>query len=142
MRSKAADRGIVIKVDEVERDATSPLPWEGKAARYTSLWISNQSGVKSILAFRSNAVFKICIRCKQANVEAHHWGWACTDPAQRDPLAAKLRLSPDQVRRCLQELTIALNCPTIRNDIFFMAFDFIKSAHQAQVRGVINDGVP
>ena len=135
LRSKAVSRGILIKTDVVERDAKTPLPWEGKAARFTSLWISNQTGVKSILAFRSNAVFMSCARCKQANVAAHHWGWKCTDNAQREVVAAKLQVDSNQVRRCLVELTIALSCPTVRNDIFFSAFNFIKTAHQAQVRG-------
>ena len=103
LRSKAADRGITGRAGHpARRDAKTPLPWEGDPARYLSLWSTCQSGVRAVLSFRSNAVFRTCKRCQAANVNAHHWAWECVDQTQREAVAALLRVSPNESNKCLE----------------------------------------
>ena len=132
LRSKAADRGIIGRTGHPHRDAKTPLPWEGDPARYLSLWSTCQSGVRAVLSFRSNAVFRTCKRCQAANVNAHHWAWECVDQAQRKAIAALLRVSPNESNKCLESIVAAMCNDKTQSEVFFGAFDYIKRAYKAQ----------
>ena len=87
-----------------------------------------------MLSFRSNAVFRTCKRCQAANVNAHHWTWECVDQAQREAIAALLRVSPNESNKCLESIVAALLCDMTRNEVFFGAFDYIKRVYKAQAQ--------
>ena len=87
---------------------------------------------QAVLSFQSNAVFRTCKRCQAANVNAHHWAWECVDQAQREAVAALLRVSPNESNKCLESIVAAMCNDKTQSEVFFGAFDYIKRAYKAQ----------
>ncbi len=70
--------------------------------------------------------------CQAANVNARHWAWECVDQAQRETVAALLRVSPNESNECLESIVAAMCNDKTQSEVFFGAFDYIKRAYKAQ----------
>ena len=73
-----------------------------------------------------------CKRCQAANVNARHWAWECVDQAQRETVAALLRVSPNESNKCLGSIVAAMCNDKTQSEVFFGVFDYIKRAYKAQ----------
>ena len=88
---------------------------------------------QAVLSFQSNAVFRTCKRCQAANVNAHHWAWECVDQAQREAVAALLRVSPNDSNKCMESIVAAMCNDKTQSEVVFGAFDYIRRAYKAQM---------
>jgi methylphosphotriester-DNA--protein-cysteine methyltransferase len=117
------DSSLVVNVQRFSYEDPYPLNpfivWQFKST-------------KAVMSFLSNAVFRTCKRCQAANVNAHHWAWECVDQAQREAVAALLRVSPNESNKCLESIVAAMCNDKTQSEVFFGAFDYIKRAYKAQ----------